>query len=251
MATGGEACIVRHGEDGTYTYTSLPGQERTPVRFVSWFDALRFVNWLHNGQPRGAQASTTTEDGAYALRGRDPPTVTRKPDARYWLANEDEWYKAAYYTPEQKRYFLFGYAADVLPHGRPDAEATLPYEANLCARGTSVAKQCPVMEGPGRSTPVCAYPGRSPWGLCDVVGNSIEMMETRERSADTGEMVSVLRGGHFMRGWQDNSSVGRNFISLSGGDRCYACSFRVAAPASVSLEPPPAPLLPAEEPAIP
>ena len=36
-----------------------------PVNYVSFWDAARFANWLHNGQPTGAQGAGTTEDGAY------------------------------------------------------------------------------------------------------------------------------------------------------------------------------------------
>jgi hypothetical protein len=45
------------------------------VNHVSWYDAVRFANWLHNGQPTGAQDNTTTEGGAYTL----PLTVARNP----------------------------------------------------------------------------------------------------------------------------------------------------------------------------
>jgi hypothetical protein len=40
-----------------------------PVIAVSWFDALRFINWLENGQPVGLQDASTTEDGAYTFTG--------------------------------------------------------------------------------------------------------------------------------------------------------------------------------------
>ena len=36
-----------------------------PVRFVSWYDSIRFANWLHNGQGNG-----DTETGAYTLDRR-------------------------------------------------------------------------------------------------------------------------------------------------------------------------------------
>ena len=39
------------------------------MNYVSFYDALRFANWLHNGQPSGPQDSTTTEDGAYTFSG--------------------------------------------------------------------------------------------------------------------------------------------------------------------------------------
>ena len=33
---------------------------------MSFYDALRFANWLHHGQPVGPQGPATTEAGAYA-----------------------------------------------------------------------------------------------------------------------------------------------------------------------------------------
>jgi hypothetical protein len=38
-----------------------------PVNRVSFYDALRFANWRHNGEPTGEQDNTTTEDGALRL----------------------------------------------------------------------------------------------------------------------------------------------------------------------------------------
>jgi hypothetical protein len=71
------------------------------VNYVSWGDSARFANWLHNGQPTGAQGLSTTEDGSYFLNGATTQgallTVTRKPDATWTIPTEDEWYKAAYY----------------------------------------------------------------------------------------------------------------------------------------------------------
>jgi hypothetical protein len=56
-----------------------------PVNYVSWGDAARFCNWLHNGRPTGAQGLTTTEDGSYFLDGAMSNAelfdVLREPDA--------------------------------------------------------------------------------------------------------------------------------------------------------------------------
>jgi hypothetical protein len=73
------------------------------VNYVSWADAVRFANWLHNGQPTGAQDLTTTEDGSYFINGTDQfndsqlETNVRKPDATWVIPTENEWYKAAYH----------------------------------------------------------------------------------------------------------------------------------------------------------
>lgn len=64
------ASIERKGSPGNYTYTLKDSRIETgqlPIVYVSWFSAVRFCNWLHNGQPRGKQDSTTTEKGAYDL----------------------------------------------------------------------------------------------------------------------------------------------------------------------------------------
>jgi hypothetical protein len=72
-----------------------------PVDFVSWGDAARFANWLHNGQLTGAQNALTTEDGAYYLNGAVTKeallAVSRETDWKWAVTSEDEWYKAAYY----------------------------------------------------------------------------------------------------------------------------------------------------------
>jgi len=97
-----EGCnIKRHGSPGSYTYSVAPDWADRPVNYVSWGDAARFANWMHNGQPTGAQDLTTTEDGAYFLNGINSDSamedVVREPDARWAIASEDEWYKAAYH----------------------------------------------------------------------------------------------------------------------------------------------------------
>jgi|GEM_PF-2304299 formylglycine-generating enzyme required for sulfatase activity len=92
------AGISRSGTSGSYAY-SIIGSGNRPVTFVSWFDAARYCNWLHNGQPSGAQDSSTTEDGAYALNGAiSGVAVSKKESALYWIPSEDEWYLAAYYS---------------------------------------------------------------------------------------------------------------------------------------------------------
>ena len=97
--------VERSGSSGSYSYSVVSGYANRPVNYVSWGDAARFANWLHNGQPTGAQDLTTTEDGAYYLNGATTNAallaVSREADWKWAIASEDEWYKAAYYDPNK------------------------------------------------------------------------------------------------------------------------------------------------------
>jgi formylglycine-generating enzyme required for sulfatase activity len=79
------------------------GSADHPITYVSWGDAARFTNWLHNGQPAGAEGPGTTETGAYTLNGATSSpalmAVTRNANAIWFIPTENEWYKAAYYQP--------------------------------------------------------------------------------------------------------------------------------------------------------
>jgi sulfatase modifying factor 1 len=92
--------IQQSGSSGSYTYAVASDWANRPVNFVSYWDACRFANWLHNGQPTGPQNTLTTEDGAYYINGyngMDGRTIQRKDGWKWAVTSEDEWYKAAYY----------------------------------------------------------------------------------------------------------------------------------------------------------
>ena len=64
--------IVRSGVSGSFSYAvkapfSTYTYDNKPVSYVTWYDAIRFANWLHNGQGTG-----DTENGAYTLEGGTP-----------------------------------------------------------------------------------------------------------------------------------------------------------------------------------
>lgn len=79
-----------------YTYVK-PNMGNKPVNFVSFFDVMRFANWLHNFQPTGLQDENSTEAGAYAIT--DGVSEIREIDARFFVPTHNEWYKAAYHQP--------------------------------------------------------------------------------------------------------------------------------------------------------
>ena len=91
-----------------FSYSVAENMADKPATFLTWFSAVRFVNWLANGQPTGNQTSTTTENGAYALNGlmiggftltRNAVNPNTSGSPLFWLPSEDEWYKSAFYDP--------------------------------------------------------------------------------------------------------------------------------------------------------
>ena len=75
-------------------YSSKTNMGNKPVNYVSFFDSMRFVNWLENGQPTDGSG---TESGVYTIG--NGLNETRAPGATFFIPSEDEWYKAAYYQP--------------------------------------------------------------------------------------------------------------------------------------------------------
>jgi len=112
------AGISRTGGSGSYTYSVL-GSANRPITYVSWFDSARFANWMANGQPTGSQTSTTTENGAYDVnqatsgnavaKNAINPNTSAAPT--FFIPNENEWYKAAYYSPSYGGAGVGGYYA--------------------------------------------------------------------------------------------------------------------------------------------
>jgi formylglycine-generating enzyme required for sulfatase activity len=79
-----------------------------PITFVSWFNAARFANWMTNGQG----GPGTTETGAYTLNNATSGVAPAKtPGAAFYIPNEDEWYKAAFYSPNYGGVGVPGYYA--------------------------------------------------------------------------------------------------------------------------------------------
>lgn len=167
--------ITRSGAPGSYTYSTVGGRERHPVNFVSFWDAARFANWLHNGQPTGTQNNDTTENGAYTLtpEGIDANSITRNGGWRWAITSEDEWYKAAYYHRESQggdvdNYWLY-----------PTASNTI-----------SIA-QANYLDVIGDTVPVGSYPPNH-YGTFDQGGNVLEWNEAITSSANRGR-----RGGSY------------------------------------------------------
>jgi formylglycine-generating enzyme required for sulfatase activity len=193
--------IARSGTSGGFTYTAIAGRENLPVNHVSFYDALRFANWMNNGQ-----GSADTETGAYTLLGGTPlpsnaHTVTRNSDASIYLPSEDEWYKAAYYDAISGSYFDYPAGSSVQTICGPPSVA--PNRAN-CSHLFFDA------------VPVGSYPGSSsPYGTFDQGGNGVEWTET----AFGDGSVRILRGGSFQNGASALAASSQSGLSAFGENR--------------------------------
>jgi len=159
----GNGGITRTGISGSYTYSAIAGRANMPVNYVSAYDAMRFANWMNNGQ-----GSSDTESGSYLLLGgtatpSNGTTVTRSAGAQFVLPSNDEWYKAAYYAPSTLSYFDYPTGTDALP---------------TCTTPTATANRANCdPPGPPMATvvPVGSYLGSpSPYGTFDQGGNVYE-----------------------------------------------------------------------------
>ncbi len=216
---GGFGGITRTGSSGNYSYAPISGRENMPVNYVSWYDAIRFANWLHNGQGSG-----DTETGAYTLLGGTPTpsnglSITRNTGATWFLTSEDEWYKAAYHKNDGTTGNYFDY---------PTSSDTAPI-AEAPAGGSNSANYHFVV---GDSTDGGAYTASdSPYGTFDQGGNFWEWNEALISGSFRG-----LRGGSFSGNANYLQSSYRYYLSPTSEPS--SIGFRVATvpePSSIAL----------------
>lgn len=213
--------ISRDGVSGGYTYSVDGAFINRPVNYVSWGDAARFANWLHNGQPTGVQDLTTTEDGSYYLNGATTydtlAGVTRTSGATWVIPSEDEWYKAAYHKNDgdTANYFWYPTSSDSMP-GRDLADPLPGNNANYTWTHNPIdsEKWYTTVVGEFQNSP-------SPYGTFDQGGNVAEFNETEFLPT-----WRVGRGGAFLGAYTDLRSSSRG-----GGPATWeteAAGFRVA-----------------------
>ena len=166
--------ILRSGSSGSYTYQAIGGYASHPMTFVTWFNAARYCNWLHNGGTNGS----STENGAYLLNGATSGVnFFAQPGAKFRLPTEDEWYKAAYFDPAKSSgaggYWRFANRSDSI--STSGANYFMAHQDNNGIRTTPV----------GRFFSAVSY-----YGTYDQSGNVWEWTEDV-----VNENLRGLRGG--------------------------------------------------------
>jgi formylglycine-generating enzyme len=208
------ATIIRSGSSGSFTYQPAAGIENHPVGWVPFYNATRFANWLHNGQPTGPQDASTTEDGAYTLTpdGMMSNSITRNASWQWAIASENEWYKAAFHQPaalggDIDDYWLYPTSGNTVSTAQANYDSAI-----------------------GTTTPVGSYAANF-YGTFDMGGNVWEWTDTIDPVWGRG-----IPGRAF--------GFGANFMSATGliaddpGTYASVYGFRVTqvpAPASALL----------------
>ncbi|HLB34277.1 MAG TPA: SUMF1/EgtB/PvdO family nonheme iron enzyme [Chthoniobacterales bacterium] len=197
MSFDSEVAVIKClGEEVNHNYVPIQGREELPITFVTLYAAARFCNWLHNGQPIGEEGDGTTETGAYTLNGTLNGVLVRNEDANYFIPNENEWYKAAYYDAEGKSYYAFPNRSSWSPKNNHNLITPYNNEANYAGFDGGE-------EDMQHLTPVGFFSTTmSPYGAFDMGGNVAQWTETNKGSEV--EPLFTIRGGS----WKSCSTWG-------------------------------------------
>jgi formylglycine-generating enzyme required for sulfatase activity len=226
--------IQQNGSSGSYTY-SVIGSANRPITYVSWFDAARFANWMTNGQGSGS-----TETGAYTLNGATTGNaVAVNPGAAFYIPTENEWYKAAYYSPNYggsgvAGYYAYATQSDTAPGNTIGSTAN---QANWYTGSRfSVTQSGSYIANQNYLTDVGAFSGsESFYGTFDQSGNVYQWNDL-DGLASSGSSRG-LRGGRWSSDYSPFYLSSSN--SLPGdpsGENRYI-GFRLASPLGASSVP--------------
>ncbi len=185
------ASIKRVVVNGKNQYSVIQDQQgdrgHFPIVYVSLYQAARFCNWLQNHNTPGLTGDDLTERGAYTLNGKSSGPIARNPGAVWFIPNESEWYKAAYYKGGGLRqgYWQFANRSDWAPSHSLQESANA---ANYCSLGYT-KKQAPCLTG-------VTYFKNSlgSYNTYDMSGNVAEWVETEEKQGAM-PLKYIARGG--------------------------------------------------------
>jgi len=222
---------------GGYAY-SVIGSANRPITFVSWWDSARFSNWMANGQPTGAQTSATTENGAYNVNGAISGNAAAKnvtnPNTNaaptFFIPNQNEWYKAAYYSPTLNSgsggYYAYATQSSTDPGSLVGSRANQANYKNGVYSVTQVGG--PIDPNQNYLTDVGAFSGSgSFYGTFDQSGNVYQWNDLDGAAGSS----RGLRGGNWKAGSAFNlSSSFSNSVDPSLENNVIG--FRLASPVS-------------------
>ena len=207
-------------DSGFYNWGT--GTIDVPTNQVSWYEAAQFVNWLNTsiGQhaaykftgTQGTRDYTfTTWDASEAWGGTN---IYRHQDAYYFLPDEDEWFKAAYWNGTDIQDYPTK-PGDILHQG----DGTSGTGWNYWDGEFAIHPQGPWNVGSG---------SREFNGTFDMVGNNWEWLESPHSDLSYGAASPRgLRGGGLYNASRVLLASTRNYDAYPMSESRYA-GFRVA-----------------------
>jgi formylglycine-generating enzyme len=230
MGSDANGGITRSGLAGSYSYAVKANMGDKPVNYVTWFDAARVANWMQNGQGSGS-----TETGAYTLVGGQTSGTApgRNSGAAFYIPTEDQWYKAAFYSPVLNSgsggYYAYATQSNTAPGNTIGSAAN---QANYRLNGFvySVTQSASYSSGQNYLTDAGAFTNSaSYYGTFDQSGNILEWNDLDGLVASGSSRG--LRGGSWNNDAFALSSSQRNTIDPS--NEFNIVGFRLASPVAV------------------
>jgi sulfatase modifying factor 1 len=234
------AGISRSGSPGSYTYSVISNggnSSNRPITFVSWFDSARFANWMANGQPTGIQTGTTTENGTYNVNGATSGNAVAKNATNpntgltpsFYIPSENEWYKAAFYSPTLNSgsggYYTYATQSSTSPGNVVGSGAN---QANYNNGVYSVTQSASYSGSQNYLTDVGAFTNSvSFYGTFDQSGNVFQWNDLE----GTAGSSRGLRGGNWSTGVAFDLSSSFRATNAPSGDGLIG--FRLASPVAV------------------
>jgi hypothetical protein len=194
-----------------------------PATSISWFEAIRFINWLNTSKDY-SPAYKFDGEGNFQLwqsgdAGYNPANPFRNSRAFYFLPSADEWYKAAYYDPTAGVYYDYPTGSDTVPDGI-DFPGDTTFDAVFGDGGIFSSNQ-----HPNDITDVGIL---SPYGTAGQGGNVFEWQETEVHvQSNPGTPYRFIRGGSWTFYPVPNLSSSVPGFDTPSSER-YAAGFRVA-----------------------
>ena len=207
------------------------GTVDVPTNDVSWYEAAQFVNWLNTSTGHHAAYKFTGTQGTsdytfatwHASEAWDGTNLYRHEEAYYFLPDEDEWFKAAYWN-----------GTEIQDYATKPGEA-LHQGDGISGTGWNYFDDGYAMNPDGSWNVGSGSEELN--GTYDMMGNNWEWMESPSSDASYGAGSSRgVRGGN----WYSSGSMGASSrgISDSPTNESLFCGFRVASipePGSLGL----------------
>jgi hypothetical protein len=185
-----------------------------PATFIDWYSASKIANYL-NISSGYVPAYKYDNSGNLLLwsssdPGYNPKNPLRNSLAKYFLPSSDEWYKAAYGSPNGN-WYKYANGSNVMPTA-------------VASGSTGAVYSQPLQNGPAEASNAG---GLSAYGTMGQNGNALEWTETAfDGLNDSPNEYREMRGASWISEWYYLDSSWRTYFTPS--DAHYDFGFRVA-----------------------